>query len=732
MAVRHGVTDTDRHFIIDPITRTIKNQSGKLVLIQYDHNSERFTFECPRHVDEHDMSLSDKVEIHYINTGTGNSWSSGIYEADDLRISADNTDVVTFSWLISQNATQHVGKLNFIIRFTCVGDDATLEYAWNTGIYSDIAIAKSIYNGEEFVEEYIDVLEMWKQDLYSVGLKITSVEQTTTSNADGGTNVVTMRMTDGSARAIEIRNGSKGTPGNSIKSIKRTSGNGSSGSIDTYTVTLTDDSTTTFQVYNGTDGLVGISSNGMQLIDSTTGGVYKLYINNGNLSMVKVEDASEGSGGMQMVDSAAGDTYTLYIEDGKLRMARADNLSSGTETGTPSAFVKVEDISDSVTTESSNKIASSAAVKAAYDKAVEALTAAENGSGDGGSGAGGAPVTVDAALSDSSVNPVQNKIVKTALDDKQDKTIGVEIIETICKDVVFNDNKPTYNLPYAITLDSNALYYMDCYYYDGSVDGDVNERYSIHAYSRVSSDVIKWGSYNDGVAITLDETSITNNWRSSGCTNIVSIYKVKNVQVDPSLVAALQSTGYMTVAPGGYNARAEGHRTIALGYAAHAQGRDTYAFGDYSHAEGQDSRAYGSISHAQGRHTIATCYVQHVEGAFNIVDTEEKYIHIVGNGESDSERSNAHTLDWEGNAWFAGNVNAKEVNVINQLSVVRDGNNISIWPSGISGNGGLLWIDCQGEGYFTKLCIGTSGNYKAVATIDDITAAITGAIEGSY
>lgn len=33
-----------------------------------------------------------------------------------------------------------------------------------------------------------------------------------------------------------------------------------------------------------------------------------------------------------------------------------------------------------------------------------------------------------------------------------------------------------------------------------------------------------------------------------------------------------------------------------------------------------------------------------------------KYVHVVGNGTSDTVRSNAHTLDWEGNAWFAGDV----------------------------------------------------------------------------
>ena len=34
----------------------------------------------------------------------------------------------------------------------------------------------------------------------------------------------------------------------------------------------------------------------------------------------------------------------------------------------------------------------------------------------------------------------------------------------------------------------------------------------------------------------------------------------------------------------------------------------------------------------------------------------QNYAHIVGNGESDTTRSNAYTLDWDGNAWYAGDV----------------------------------------------------------------------------
>ena len=49
---------------------------------------------------------------------------------------------------------------------------------------------------------------------------------------------------------------------------------------------------------------------------------------------------------------------------------------------------------------------------------------------------------------------------------------------------------------------------------------------------------------------------------------------------------------------------------------------------------------------------------QFVEGAYNIMDTEEKYLHIVGNGSSDINRSNAYTLDAEGNGWFKNGVSA--------------------------------------------------------------------------
>lgn len=113
--------------------------------------------------------------------------------------------------------------------------------------------------------------------------------------------------------------------------------------------------------------------------------------------------------------------------------------------------------------------------------------------------------------------------------------------------------------------------------------------------------------------------------------------------------------GYQTKASGDYS-HAEGSWNIASGNYSHAEGVNTIASGESSHAEGSWTTASGINSHAEGGSTIASSDNQHVQGIYNIEDTNNKYAHIVGNGEGEDNKSNAHTLDWEGNAWYKGEV----------------------------------------------------------------------------
>ena len=112
----------------------------------------------------------------------------------------------------------------------------------------------------------------------------------------------------------------------------------------------------------------------------------------------------------------------------------------------------------------------------------------------------------------------------------------------------------------------------------------------------------------------------------------------------------------------GFDSHAEGSGTTASGYSSHAEGGVTIASGENSHTEGNETVASGENSHAEGNNTIASGNYQHAQGIYNINDVDadgnalNTYAHIVGNGTSDTARSNAHTLDWSGNAWYAGSV----------------------------------------------------------------------------
>lgn len=68
------------------------------------------------------------------------------------------------------------------------------------------------------------------------------------------------------------------------------------------------------------------------------------------------------------------------------------------------------------------------------------------------------------------------------------------------------------------------------------------------------------------------------------------------------------------------------------------------------------SGAFGKSSHSEGMGTSAHSDYQHAQGKYNVEDLDGKYAHIVGNGTAVNNLSNAHTLDWSGNAWFAGDI----------------------------------------------------------------------------
>lgn len=149
---------------------------------------------------------------------------------------------------------------------------------------------------------------------------------------------------------------------------------------------------------------------------------------------------------------------------------------------------------------------------------------------------------------------------------------------------------------------------------------------------------------------------------------------------------ASHAEGIETVASGS-DSHAEGYATKATNNDAHSEGYNTQANGRRSHAEGHSSRADGTNAHAEGEGTVATEKNQHTQGKYNYLDANGKagnYAHIIGNGESDTKRSNAYTVDWSGNGWYAGGLTVngdKEVATKEEVEAlfnsITNGNEVS-------------------------------------------------------
>lgn len=106
---------------------------------------------------------------------------------------------------------------------------------------------------------------------------------------------------------------------------------------------------------------------------------------------------------------------------------------------------------------------------------------------------------------------------------------------------------------------------------------------------------------------------------------------------------------YNGIVAGGMSAFATGNNSIAMGNASFATGGGCVADGVNAFAEGAGTIASGSNHHAQGAFNIKNTGI-------TLLNAKGNLVHIIGNGTADDARSNAHTLAWDGTAWFQGDV----------------------------------------------------------------------------
>ena len=198
--------------------------------------------------------------------------------------------------------------------------------------------------------------------------------------------------------------------------------------------------------------------------------------------------------------------------------------------------------------------------------------------------------------------------------------------------------------PTANTHIANKKYVDDA---DSTLDTAIsNLRTTVNGIDEYYQDI------TDTIASDLaDEITARTNADTTLQTSITSLTNNKMDKSNPTGTGAFSLNRKANTTIGDYSV-AEGYNTEASEFGAHAEGDSTVAGSQGAHAEGISTWALEQGSHTEGTGTIAYGVNQHVFGRYNA--TNDHLLEIVGNGTGNSARSNARTLDWNGNEWLAG------------------------------------------------------------------------------
>lgn len=166
--------------VIDVNTRLMMFPFGLINLgVVMDHNVKKIFFRCQRYYNDCDFSKF-AIKINYLNAGgKGDS-----YPASDIEISGDESDEITFSWLIHRNAVAYKGYTYFIVKMVNTVD-GNEENAFHTTLGKLPVL--------EGLETNAQLEELYPAEIEAILQRLDSIDQ---SNNDGASREIEMQKSD--------------------------------------------------------------------------------------------------------------------------------------------------------------------------------------------------------------------------------------------------------------------------------------------------------------------------------------------------------------------------------------------------------------------------------------------------------------------------------------------------------------------------------------------------------
>ena len=156
-------SETEPHIVIgDDRIISVPKQLQRIA-VQYDHNVETVTFDCPRYWDGLDMSQLG-IYINYRRSDR----VVGCYKATDITIDDTDTSIMHFNWTIYRSITEVIGPLVFLVCIKKMDGDGNEENHWNSELNTEMYISEGLEASETMLEPYPDIISQWEEEVQAV------------------------------------------------------------------------------------------------------------------------------------------------------------------------------------------------------------------------------------------------------------------------------------------------------------------------------------------------------------------------------------------------------------------------------------------------------------------------------------------------------------------------------------------------------------------------------------
>lgn len=141
------------NIVIDESRFIIVPESLKRIAVQYDHNIETVTFDCPRYSDGNDMSVM-QIYVNYIRS----DGIRGSHLCTNVVVDDNDPGIIHFDWTISGHVTYVDGYMSFMVCIKEVDSEGDELIHWNSEINTDMYVSPGIKHLDVTTVKYPDVI----------------------------------------------------------------------------------------------------------------------------------------------------------------------------------------------------------------------------------------------------------------------------------------------------------------------------------------------------------------------------------------------------------------------------------------------------------------------------------------------------------------------------------------------------------------------------------------------